>query len=622
MRGALAVIVFLCASAALAQLGEKITVNIVEVPVTVAGRDGHAIRGLVAADFTLLDDGKPQAITGFDAIDFASSENVTAITPLNPSARRSFMLLFDFGFSSPASLARAQEAARRFVAQSVKPRDLVAVGSIEPDRGFRLLTAFTTDRDLLAAAIKDPGSFRGNDPLQLANVTRTFEPAPARRDDEQREVAARASQQNEAYVRGRIEKEIESLGNLAATLRAVPGRKQIVLLSEGFDPRYVRGGDVPPARRRTYPNVDADVRFGSTGTLKTLDEMAKLFRASDVVLHAVDIQGVRPLNTNDALYLLTEPTGGEVFASSNDLAVHFDNLLRRQEVVYVLSFRGANARPGRVHTLSVSVKNIAGARVSHRAAYVESPGETTTSRLLTNADVIMNDVAQTDIRVAAMASAFPVDGDAAQVPVIVEMNGADLLRGVKNSVIAAEIFLYAFDEEGLVRDRLYQRMTLDTAKVGERLRNGGIKFYATLALPPGRYAIKSLVKLADSDRRGFARSDLVVPRRDEVAVMPFFIDEHPSNWLLVRGSSHEQVAQYPFVINGETLVPSAARAGKLAVVVFNAKPYEIAIETTPKANIVTRAAAGSSTQIVLDVAPGAMEVAVSKGATVRKLTLE
>ena len=86
------------------------------------------------------------------------------------------MLLFDLGFSSPTALARAQEAARRFVRDTVKPGDLVAVGSISPEHGFRLLTAFTTDRDLVAAALAEPQSFRSHDPLQLANATQLFEP--------------------------------------------------------------------------------------------------------------------------------------------------------------------------------------------------------------------------------------------------------------------------------------------------------------------------------------------------------------------------------------------------------------------------------------------------------------
>ena len=66
---------------------------------------------------------------------------------------------------------RAQEAARNFVKTAVQPRDLVGVGTIDNDHGFRLQTAFTTDRELVESAIADPSGFRGNDPLQIANKT-------------------------------------------------------------------------------------------------------------------------------------------------------------------------------------------------------------------------------------------------------------------------------------------------------------------------------------------------------------------------------------------------------------------------------------------------------------------
>src|SRR6478672_5938264 len=168
-RLAAAAAVLLLAATGAAQVGEKITVNVIEVPVTVADRDGNAVRGLTAANFAVFDDGHARPLTGFETIDFAEERRESgALSPINPSARRSFMLLFDLGFSSPAMLARAQEAARRFVRETVKPRDLVAVGSISPEHGFRLLTAFTTDRDLTVAALAEPLSFRGADPLQLA----------------------------------------------------------------------------------------------------------------------------------------------------------------------------------------------------------------------------------------------------------------------------------------------------------------------------------------------------------------------------------------------------------------------------------------------------------------------
>src|SRR6202008_2784553 len=143
-----AVILFLAASA-FAQMHETVNVHIVEVPVSVVDSGGNPIRGLTAGNVEVYDGGKKQAITSFDKVDFVSKEiaGASAISPLNPSARRSFLLLFDLGYSSPRSLVRAQEAARRFVTTAVQPRDLVGVGNIDVEHSFRLLTAFTTDHD-------------------------------------------------------------------------------------------------------------------------------------------------------------------------------------------------------------------------------------------------------------------------------------------------------------------------------------------------------------------------------------------------------------------------------------------------------------------------------------------
>src|SRR5438067_10346288 len=172
MRGVFAILLILIAcSSAIAQVKESITVSVVEVPVTVVGRDGNPIRGLTAANFEVLDEGKKRAITSFDAIDFMSSGVAQAISPLNPAARRNFMLVFDLGFSSPRSIQRAQDAARAFVAKSVQARDRIAVATLDTERGFRLLTAFTTDRALIAQAIDDPKAFKSNDPLQVAGFT-------------------------------------------------------------------------------------------------------------------------------------------------------------------------------------------------------------------------------------------------------------------------------------------------------------------------------------------------------------------------------------------------------------------------------------------------------------------
>jgi VWFA-related protein len=618
--------VLLVALSAAAQVGEKITVNIVEVPVTVVNASGNPVRGLTAANFELFDDGVRRPITALESVDFAAKVEVSAFTPVNPAARRSFMLLFDLGFSSPTSLARAQEAARRFVRDTVTPRDLVAVGSISPERGFRLLTAFTTDRDLVAAALAEPASFRPSDPLQLAGgVGEPLVPDArlAARPDGLRDEAIRQSRipapPDDAFAGVRITNEIDALAGLASMLRAVPGRKQIILLSQGFDAGGGQRG-LGMATAGQITNVDADARYGNSARMKLIARMAKIFRGSDVVLHAIDIEGVRVRgSSNDGLFLLARPTGGEVFADTNDLGRDFRKMLRQQDVVYVLAFQAPATKGGRFHNFEVRLVGVPGARASYRSGYYESGGETPIQRTLSNADVIVNDIPQSDVRISAVSAAFPAAGERAQVPVIVEIDGAALLKNA-----AAEMYIYAFDAEGLVRDRLYQKMTFDLRKVGERLRAGGVKYYGTLSLPPGQYAVKTLVRVGDNERRGFARTDVVVPRRGEMALASFFIDERPGDWIMVKGTSHDPAAAYPFAINGEAFVPSATgrpRSGgmrKLAVIVYNAQPDDLTLQTTAASKVLRKVACGATTQLVIELeappAQPAVDVSVKKKA--------
>src|SRR5437762_6032265 len=107
--GRVACALLLLATAASAQLKETVEVHLVEVPVTVVDRAGNPVRGLTAANFELFDQGTKRAIGNFEAIDF-ESEAIRSASPLNPSARRNFILLFDLSFSSPTGRNKAQEA--------------------------------------------------------------------------------------------------------------------------------------------------------------------------------------------------------------------------------------------------------------------------------------------------------------------------------------------------------------------------------------------------------------------------------------------------------------------------------------------------------------------------------
>lgn len=623
MRWIIRVGLLLTAVAAAAQVRETVTVSVVEVPVTVVDGSGSPVRGLTQQNFKLFDNGKEVQLTSFDTIDFANDEALQATSPMNPAARRNFMLLFDLSFSKPGNLARAQDAARAFVAKAVGPRDLIGVGTIDTKRGFSLLAAFTSDRQLVQQAIAHPGEqVATNDPLHLANEGINVEASEGKRGGGTTEAivadSAKLSRQN---VQAQAEHQMDFLGELARTLRAIPGRKQLIFLSEGFDPRFLQGQDARESFGSDDPRAnaaDTDVRYGSNSSTSALQRMAKLFRGSDVLLHTLDIQGIRgeadvtggfgAVNSSASLSLLSEPTGGMAFRNVNNIDENFKRVLRSQEVVYVLAFRAPAAKPGQFHDLKVKLVNVPGsAKAFNRAGYYEGGSQTAQERAFSNAEIIMNDIPQEDLKVSSVTASFAGSTEKAQVPVILEIDGSDLMKDVKGNTTDAEIYIYAFDSDGTVRDRAYQKMSLDLKKVGDKLRGSGIKYFATLSLPPGKYAVKALVRVPETERKGFARSDVTVARPGELVVYsPIFVEEQP-RWLMVKGASHDPGAAYPFELNGQQFIPATGahvRDGstkRFAVLVQNPPADDLTFDANQQVKFLGRTKSGSATAFVMEL---------------------
>src|SRR5260221_81884 len=470
------------------------------------------------------------------------------------------MLLFDLSFTAPRSMANPQAAATSFVKNSVLPRDRVAVATLDLEHGFKLLTAFTSDRELVAMAIRNPSGFRSGDPLQLSNEVQVasrdtggaaladmletknggklndgagpgdsvnpVKTANLRAESEHSETINRdIAHSNTAYLRARVEKQVGYLGELARTLRGVSGHKQIVFLSEGFDSSVIIGRDARASEATKKENDD-----------------------------------------------LTRGTTMQ--------------------------------KAGQCHALKVKLVKVPGTPpVSARTGYWEASSVSNEERTLTTAEIILNDIPQDGLKVDAFTVAFPTATDDAQVPVVLELAGGEIVGGAHSNKPPLEFYLYAFDENGEVRDRIFQRATLDLTKLKDRLFDAGVKFVATLSLPPGTYAIRSLVRMPESDRKGFARTDLVVPARGTTAMLaPVFIEANAS-WVTIKGASHTQ-APYPFHLDSTEFVPAATaripsgETPQFAVFVQNASPADVTIDTIPRAKFIG-AAHGEGTSAFL-----------------------
>lgn len=116
--------------------GERLDVRLVELYVVVTDRDGRPVRGLARDDFRLLQDGREQAIAGFDD---------AGASPL------SLGLAFDSSASMFLKLPDVREAARTLLTGGLSARDRALL--VDFDSEPRLVTGMTGSLDTVSAGL-------------------------------------------------------------------------------------------------------------------------------------------------------------------------------------------------------------------------------------------------------------------------------------------------------------------------------------------------------------------------------------------------------------------------------------------------------------------------------------
>jgi VWFA-related protein len=611
----------------------------VEVPIHVVDRDGRPVRGLEAKDFTVFDEGRRQEITGFEVIDLEqlepggerAGEVARRIEELGSSARRHFLLLFDLSFSRPTSILKARLAARDWILDSLHPSDLVAVATYTVEGGPKLVMTFTPDRAQLARAIDTLGlrdSFQAEraDPLRfiieppgegpVGSGVQVGDGADlrAQRDQallEHLQIISNAADKVErSFAVARITSYTRGLGALARVLDSVQGRKQVVFFSEGFDSNLLLGRDTLDQQAQTDTVnawsgrnwlVDSDTRYGSMELQTDLRRMAEEFQRADCVIQAVHVGGLRSggdasgrgaAQGEETLFYMANETGGELFKDTNDLDAQLDRLLARTNVTYLLTFQRSDVKPdGSFHRLRVKADVPGGARLSHRAGYY-APRPFQDLHPLEKALLASNGIASArprrDIPLSLLAAPFRSTEALAYVPVIVEIPGEALLAGQQGERLNLEIYAYASDARGQMRDFLTQFVGVDLKRGRKALEKTGVKYYGHLDLPPGDYRLRVLVRNAETGRSGIETARIEVPAYEQaqpVLLPPFFMEE-TQQWLMVReetGRGPQATVVYPFTVSGEPYVPAARPEmrgdgqARLCLVAYNLGAGDLAV---------------------------------------------
>jgi VWFA-related protein len=573
------------------------TVVAVEVPLQVT-RGGEPVRGLTADNFEVFEGKKKQKIVGFEVVDLADEGEEPAA--IRGGGRRHFLFLFDLSFSDAASVLRARTAARRLVDGGLHPTDLAGVATYSASRGADLVLGFTPDRRQLAYALDTLGVVNPaevvNDPLkiQLADLEKAAaqdrggggrgEGGPAALNiddimiDNLRDLSAIAGVSNQAIRANQVLALSSSFTQLAQTLDAVPGRKQVVLFSEGFDSSILLGTtDSEEIRRQTeaaasgeYWRVDSDVRFGSGASQSGLLDMLDYFKRADCMIQSVDIGGARAgaeggslAAGEDALFVMANHTGGDLYRNYNDLSAAMAEMLERTSLTYILAIEPEGvATDGAWHQLTVKLKKTPrGTRVAHRPGYYAPQPYATRSadeRRLSSGNLIAAGVEGGELQTSVFTAPFKNPRGSAYVLTAVEVYGHSLVGTQIPEKLPLEIYAYALDQRGNVRDFFTQAVVLDMPMVARQLQGRGFKFLGHLALSPGDYEVRTLVRNALTGEWGLKVSRVSVPAFDrQASLMPPFFIEPEEMWVLGWEEREDAAAPYPLRLREKRLVPAA-----------------------------------------------------------------
>ncbi|MYC10662.1 MAG: VWA domain-containing protein [Holophagales bacterium] len=592
------------------QFSDATTVTVVEVPVQVIS-SGAPVRDLTRDDFELLDGRRPVEITGFDLVDLSLVEGKPTQEQIPVAARRHFLLFFDLFFTAPDSVDRAQQAAADLVLTSLHPTDLVAVAVF--DTRPRLVLGFTSDRSQLRQAIRSLGQVQVSetvvrDPLglvisdigaalaagdEVAGGTQTAGgiDAGAMLSETRRELQNLQEQAERGNEASRIAAMTQGMSALSDWMASVEGRKHVVFLSEGMPTRVLYGNqgltdedrasllaDSEAVIQGRTQEVDQQSTFGDSSAQSAMERMLRQFREANCTIQAVDVSGQiagEAGSRRGSLLQMAKDTGGEMFSNFTNLGDAMEEMLERNSVTYLLAFQPGNLKQdGKFRRLRVRLKDAPrGTQVVHRPGYYPPRTYEQTSpfeRALGSAQAVMGGVETGDIDAAVLATGFPADSGKAYAPVLITARGEDLLAGVEGSVLPIEIYAYALDEDGVVRDFFSTRMGLDLAQAGAAIRQSGIKYWGHFDLDPGTYSARVLLRNDITGRRALVTGVLEVPGDGTVLQPPLF-PEPPTKWLLLREdpSEQRQDVAFPFLLDGAPFIPASrpevARGGEAQI---------------------------------------------------------
>lgn len=364
------------------QLTFKQTVNRVVVDVVVTDSNGKAVHGLTERDFSIYEDGKPQNILTFDAYSLDSKSGYSAKLPpmppntfvniaTEPEKGPLYVLLLDLVNTEQADQPYARQQLLKFI--DGKPEG-TRFAVLALSDGLHLVQGFTANRDQLHAAL-DPSHPRSHVP-RIFLLSRN-------------------------YGRGETAMMVDVFRQIALYLDGLPGRKNIIWVSELFPlDLFPHKDDRPDMRAEVAETLDALAR--SESAIYTVDASGvQVFPSgrltgattgagpgsgppgpvvSDTHTLAAQTETAgsvgNSINENNAVQdTVASMTGGRAFYGSNDLKDMLEQATEAGSDYYTLTYAPSNPNfDGKVRQIRVQLEGRA-YRLEYRRAYLATAPE-------------------------------------------------------------------------------------------------------------------------------------------------------------------------------------------------------------------------------------------------------
>jgi len=557
----------------------RINTELVQTEVMVFDRQGHFVDGLRPEQFELLLNGTKQPISFFDQVTAGSQSEAAQIAAAlsNPGGKKAltkiaadrsddlgrvlFFFLDDVHLS-PASLARARKALLRFVDEQMNPNDRVAIFSSSGQIGF--LQQLTDDPAVLHAAIgrlnnkqvKEgyPGKtqiseymatqiedYRNKQLLAyLMEATKVEQQmGPGIRHGDHRAAASysslpfienRVSQIN-AQARMTTAGTLSALKGLMLSSAALPGRKVVLFLSDGFL-----------------------VSERKMGVLEALEDVTETARRSGVIVYTMDLRGTS-LNmgsgvdvssneyadfsgrragfasaeiaaTQEPLKRIAEETGGRAILDSNAIGEGFMQAIGETSNYYLLAWRpeSQEVRQHKQH-LQVNIKGRPDLRVRLRNNVYQVPAQPVAKATKSEQvkEVVAPSPAPVDAQlVRTLGSLYPQK----DLPIALAVGYLNASDGAFSLKLSMQIDRQALDLASSKR----QPAELDVAGVAVDDRGQLVSFKQVVTVPveaaaserkvtwhqqllvkPGLYQVRVALRERSTGRTGSAMQWIVLP---------------------------------------------------------------------------------------------------------------